>query len=47
MNQQQRVNTADVVSRKETRVSLMPEGLLNNLSLQQIADLLEFLASQK
>jgi hypothetical protein len=28
-------------------VSLMPEGLLNNLSLQQIADLLELLASLK
>jgi putative membrane-bound dehydrogenase-like protein len=46
-NQQQRVNPADVASRKETRVSLMPEGLLDNLSLQQVADLLEYLASLK
>ena len=46
-NQQQRIKPADVATRKEIRVSLMPEGLLNNLSLQQIADLLEFLESQK
>jgi putative membrane-bound dehydrogenase-like protein len=46
-NQQQRIKPSDVATRKEIRVSLMPEGLLNNLSLQQIADLLEFLASQK
>jgi putative heme-binding domain-containing protein len=46
-NQQQRVNAADVVSRKETRVSLMPEGLLDNLSLQQVADLLAYLDSLK
>jgi putative membrane-bound dehydrogenase-like protein len=46
-NQQQRVNPADVASRQETRVSLMPEGLLDNLSLQQVADLLEYLASLK
>ena len=45
--QQQRINPADVASRKEIRVSLMPEGLLNPLSLQQIADLLEYLASLK
>jgi putative heme-binding domain-containing protein len=46
-NQQQRIKPADIASRKEIRVSLMPEGLLNNLSLQQIADLLEFLEAQK
>ena len=46
-NQQQRIKPADVASRKEIRMSLMPEGLLNNLSLQQIADLLEYLASLK
>ena len=38
---------ADIVSREETRVSLMPEGLLDNLSLQQVADLLEYLDSLK
>jgi putative membrane-bound dehydrogenase-like protein len=46
-NQQQRVNPADVTARRETRVSLMPEGLLDNLSLQQVADLLEYLDSLK
>jgi putative heme-binding domain-containing protein len=46
-NQQQRIKPSDVVSRKEIRISQMPEGLLNNLSLQQIADLLEYLDSLK
>jgi putative heme-binding domain-containing protein len=46
-NQQQRIRPADVASRTETRVSLMPEGLLNNVTDQQIADLLEFLDSLK
>jgi putative heme-binding domain-containing protein len=46
-NQQQRIKPSDVAVRKEIRVSQMPEGLLNNLSLQQIADLLEYLASLK
>jgi len=46
-NQLQRIKPADVASRKESRVSLMPEGLLNPLSMQQIADLLEYLASLK
>lgn len=43
----QRVKPSDVVSRQEVRVSLMPEGLLSTLSAQQIADLLEFLATLK
>ena len=43
----QSVKPADVASRQETRVSLMPEGLLNNLTAQQIADLLEFLSTLK
>ena len=46
-NQQQPIKPADVASRKEIRVSLMPEGLLNAVSLQQVADLLEYLASLK
>jgi putative heme-binding domain-containing protein len=41
----QRVKPSDVASRQEVRISLMPEGLLNNLSAQQIADLLEFLST--
>jgi putative heme-binding domain-containing protein len=43
----QRVKASDVASRDEVRVSLMPEGLLGNLSQQQLADLLEFLATLK
>ncbi len=46
-DQYQRLKPSDVVSRRENRVSLMPEGLLDNLPLQQIADLLEFLATLK
>ena len=43
----QRVKLSDVASREEVRVSLMPEGLLSNLSSQQLADLLEFLSTLK
>jgi putative membrane-bound dehydrogenase-like protein len=46
-DQERRIRAADVKSRQESRVSPMPEGLLNALSLQQIADLLEFLATLK
>jgi putative heme-binding domain-containing protein len=43
----QRLRTSDIASRKPVQVSSMPEGLLRNLSLQQIADLLEFLSTLK
>ena len=43
----QSVKPSDVASRQEIRTSLMPEGLLNNLTAQQIADLLEFLSTLK
>src|SRR5262249_24032225 len=43
----QRLKPSDVASREEVHVSLMPEGLLNNLSSQQLADLLEFLMTLK
>ena len=43
----QRLKPSDVASREEVRVSLMPEGLVSNLSPQQLADLLEFLATLK
>jgi putative heme-binding domain-containing protein len=43
----QRVKPSDIASREEVRVSLMPEGLLSNLSSQQLADLLEFLGTLK
>jgi putative heme-binding domain-containing protein len=46
-DQERRINPAEVASRDQLRVSPMPEGLLNNLSLQQIADLLEFLSTLK
>jgi putative heme-binding domain-containing protein len=45
--QQRRLNASDVASRQQTRISLMPEGLLNSLSMQQLADLLEFLSTLK
>jgi putative heme-binding domain-containing protein len=40
-----RLRPSDVASRREYRTSLMPERLLDQLSLQQIADLLEFLST--
>ena len=43
----QRINPADVASKDQLRVSPMPEGLLSGLSLQQVADLLEFLSTLK
>jgi putative membrane-bound dehydrogenase-like protein len=46
-DQQQRLRPADVASRQQARFSSMPEGLLDPLSLQQVADLLEFLATLK
>jgi putative membrane-bound dehydrogenase-like protein len=44
VDQSQRLRPADIASRQPIRQSMMPEGLLDSLSLQQIADLLEFLA---
>ena len=46
-DQTQRLKPADVESRRQSRVSIMPEGLLTPLSLQQITDLLEFLSTLK
>jgi putative heme-binding domain-containing protein len=46
-DQERRIRAADVKSRQESRVSPMPERLLDALSLQQIADLLEYLATLK
>ena len=46
-DQERRIRAADVKSRQENRISTMPEGLLDPLSLQQIADLLEFLSTLK
>lgn len=43
----QRIKPSDVASREAVRVSIMPERLLDNLSPQQMADLLEFLSTLK
>jgi putative membrane-bound dehydrogenase-like protein len=40
-----RIRTTDVATRRNSGVSLMPEGLLNALSLQQVSDLLEYLST--
>jgi putative heme-binding domain-containing protein len=47
IDQERRIPVKEVKSRQESRVSPMPEGLLDALSLQQIADLLEFLSTLK
>jgi putative membrane-bound dehydrogenase-like protein len=44
---EERLRPADVASRTQNRVSLMPEGLLANLTTQQVLDLLEYLDSLK
>ena len=46
-DQAQRLKPSDIASRQQVRVSIMPEGLLNNLAPQQLADLLEFLGGLK
>jgi putative heme-binding domain-containing protein len=42
-----RLKPSEITRRTPSRVSIMPEGLLNRLSPQQIADLLEFLTTLK
>lgn len=42
---ERRLLPADIARRKTSGLSLMPEGLLNALSLQQVSDLLEFLST--
>ncbi len=39
--------TADIVARREVSTSIMPDGLTAQLTNQELADLLAFLASQK
>ncbi|MBC9928854.1 DUF7133 domain-containing protein [Chitinophaga qingshengii] len=41
------VNTADILSRKEMKTSMMPEGLANALSFEEFASLVSFLEKQK
>ena len=38
---------SDIKSRKELDMSMMPEGLVNGLSIQDFASLLSFLETQK
>ncbi|MEM7368946.1 MAG: heme-binding protein [Bacteroidota bacterium] len=42
-----RINTSDILSRKELETSMMPVGLTNPLTFQEFASLVDFLAAQK
>ena len=46
-NQEVRFPAVDVAQLSASRVSLMPDGLLRDLTVQQAADLLEFLTSRR
>ena len=41
------IRTADIISRKELEVSMMPPGLANALSYEEFASLITFLSQQK
>jgi hypothetical protein len=41
------VKTADIISRKEMKTSMMPTGLANALSYDEFASLVTFLSQQK
>ncbi|RCH55886.1 heme-binding protein [Mucilaginibacter hurinus] len=41
------IKTGDIISRKEMQTSMMPAGLANSLSYQELASLVKFLAMQK
>src|SRR5205807_5191244 len=46
-NQEVRLAAADIAQMSANRISLMPDGLLRDLTAQQAADLLEFLATRR
>ena len=46
-NQEVRLRADDVAQLAASRVSLMPDGLVRDLTAQQAADLLEFLATRR
>ena len=46
-NKETRIPTGQVVSVERQKTSLMPEQLLRDLTAEQAADLLEYLASLK
>jgi putative heme-binding domain-containing protein len=41
--QETQISTADIKTRKKLEISLMPEGLVANLSLKEFASLLDYL----
>jgi putative heme-binding domain-containing protein len=41
------IKQSEIQSRKQLDISLMPEGLYQGLSTQEMADLLEYLSSLK
>ncbi|MNI98830.1 hypothetical protein D3C73_1577560 [compost metagenome] len=41
------IKTGDILSRKELETSMMPEGLANSLSYEELASLVTFLSEQK
>lgn len=41
------IKTGDILSRKEMETSMMPEGLANSLSYEELASLVSFLSQQK
>jgi putative heme-binding domain-containing protein len=43
--QEVRLKPADIATRTRSNVSLMPEGLINAMSPQEVADLLEYLST--
>ena len=45
--EQVQLKPSDIASKRPYRASMMPEGLLGNLTPQQVADLLEFLSTLK
>ena len=45
--EQVRLQPGEIASKRPYRASMMPEGLLGNLTPQQVADLLEFLSTLK
>jgi putative heme-binding domain-containing protein len=47
VNKEERIAKADIESRQTSTVSVMPAGMEQQLSPQELADLLEFLQSMK
>jgi len=41
------IKTSDILTRKEMENSMMPQGLANSLSYEELASLVTFLSQQK